>query len=363
MKKQQKRIFLSLLSTLPIAGILAGCSTGNTFAKVNGQSVTHDEYVKALERQMVSPGQGQQPIPAERYVIDYLVGNKVILAAAGKLNAVPTEQDINSYYTTQKRLFEESNIGKNYEEEVKRTGSTVDEVKNEIKMQLAEANIYTRKTNLGDKDINEAYDKLKAAKRAGLPKRVQLRLVTVVDKSADYAAVEKALKENKSLEEIARQYNPAQLKAVAGLFPVAQPIENFPPDIRAKIEATKDGGTFGPVVFPQMPPGQKVWVGVVEKRAELNLSLEDMRSILRRQIVQEHIIQEQQQQEAGGPEGDFLKVRREIIKEIVKKAKEGGLGEAPKAPAKPAGIPAMGAPAAGAPVKPMAPAPKPAAPK
>ena len=375
MKKQQKRVSLSspsllslfsLFTLLPLAALLAGCPSNSSFAKVNGQSVTREEYVKALERQTVSAGQGQN-IPAERFVIDYLVGNKVILAEAAKLNAMPTDQDINSYFTTQKRLFEESNIGKNYEEEVKRMGSTTDEVKDEIKVQLAEANVYSSKTNLADKAVLDAYDKLKAAKRAGLPKRAKLRLIVVTDKSPEFAAVTKGLSEKKSLEELAKLYNPAQIKATAGLLPQAQPIEGFPPDIQAKINTTADGGYFGPVTLPNLPPGQKAWVGVVEKRAELNLSLDDMRSILRRQIVQERIMQEQQQMQSGMPPGEFMKVRNEIMKEkldakfessdaaytsvwgdIVKQAKDSGLGELPKTVAPAANSGAMMPPAGGA---------------
>jgi SurA N-terminal domain len=391
MKKQQQRVSLSLrqrvslslLSALPLAIVLAGCTSNNTFGKVNGQSITQDEYIKALERQMVSAGPNQN-VPAERYVIDYLVGNKVLLAEAGKLNAMPTEQDISSYFNTQKRLFEENNMGKKYEEEVIKTGSTMDEVKDEIKMQLAEANIYARKTNLEDKAIMEAYDKLKAAKRAGLPKRAKLRLIAVADKSPDFNAVVKGLSEKKSLEDLAKLYNPQQLKATAGLLPQAQPIEQFPPEIQAKINSTADGSFFGPIVLPGLPPGQKAWVGVVEKRAELNLSLEDMRSILRRQIVQERIMQEQQQMQSGMPAGDFMKVRAEIMKQkldakfepnnaayasvwqdVVKQANDNHLGEVPKPAALPPGNPAMGAPVpAGAPPvgappamgKPLAPA-------
>ena len=80
MKKQQKRVSLSLISspsllslfslfaTLPLAALLAGCPSNSSFAKVNGQSITREEYIKTLERQTVSAGQGQN-IPAERFVI------------------------------------------------------------------------------------------------------------------------------------------------------------------------------------------------------------------------------------------------------------------------------------------------------
>jgi SurA N-terminal domain len=382
MKKQHQRLHLSLLSALPLAIVLAGCTSNNTFGKVNGQSITHDEYVKALERQMVSVGQGQS-IPAERYVIDYLVGNKVMLAEAAKLNVMPSEADTNSYFNTQKRLFEESNIGKKYEEEVTRAGTSVDEVKNELKMQLAEANVYASKTKLEDKVIIDEYDKLKNEKRAGLPKRVKLRLLFVQDKSPDAAAVTKALGEKKSLEELAKKYNPEQMKATGGLLPQAQPVAAFPADIQTKINTTADGGYFGPVTLPGLPPGQVAWVGVVEKRAELNLSLEDMRSILRHNIVQKKIMEEQQQVQQGMPAGEFLKVRAEIMKQkldakfessnasystiwqdVVKQANEQKLAEVPKPRpgGMPMGNPAMGAPGGGAPPVMMPPGGKPLAP-
>ena len=63
------------------------------FATINGQVVSKDEYIKALERQTVLVP-GGQTTNAERLVLDQLVGNKVIIGEAAKISAVPTDEDV-----------------------------------------------------------------------------------------------------------------------------------------------------------------------------------------------------------------------------------------------------------------------------
>ncbi len=295
-----RRAVLAFTAALAGASLLTGCSGKNdVFARVNNQVITKDEYIQALERQMVQVP-GGQPTNAERLVLDQLVGNRVLLAEASKNNVLPSDEDVNKLFETQKRIFEQQVPGKSYDEILKEQGTTVEEIKNDLKVQMAETNLYAKLLKLEESEVRKAYDAGKD--RYSLPQRVQIRLI-VAQSPADAKKVEKMLADKKKFDEVATEMNPPQLKANGGLIQQTTPIANLPIPWQSKIQPTAEGKYFGPVDFPGQP-GTKSWVMVEKKMPAFSIPYEDAIPIVRRELVQFKIM-----------EPANAKVRNQIIKQ------------------------------------------------
>ena len=267
--------------------LAAGCSGEKPFARINGQVVSREEYIKALERQTVLVP-GGQTTNAERLVLDQLVGNKVIVSEAAKLNAVPSDEDVTRFYDTQKKLFEAQFPGKSYEDSMKEQGTSPDEIKSDMKVQLSETNLYARRLNLTDKDVRDAYERASAQGSVGLPARVQLRLIVAEPNSPDFQKAQQLLAEKKPFDEVSKTINPVQLRATGGLLPQATAINSIGVEYQAKVQQSAEGVSFGPVDFrlsAKQPP-VKAWVKVEKRLPALNIPFEDAAALLRRQLVQ-----------------------------------------------------------------------------
>ncbi len=279
---------------------VSGCGE-KPFLKVNGQTISKDEYIAMLERVQI-PTQNGAGLSAERLVLDQLVGNKVILAEAARMSVAPTESDINNAYNVRKKIFEQQQPGKSYEDELKKQGTTAEETKQDIKSQLAETAVYARRLNLGTDDVRKSYEE--NAARLGLPARTQVRLILLSPSAPQFAQAQKLLGEKKPFDEVARQVNvlPA-LRAGGGLQTMAD--QNFPPTVLAKLKQTADNAFFGPVDWPlpnNQPPA-KAWVKVEKKLPAFKLSPDDAAPLIRQSLVQQRITQPQN-----------LKIRDEVMK-------------------------------------------------
>jgi len=275
------------------ATLLAGCSGGigggggnDKFATVNGQVITKDEYIRALERQTVPLGPGQS-ITAERLVLDKLVGSKITLAEASKNNVLPKDEEVNKTFNVQKKLFEQQQPGKNFEQTLMEQGSSPEDLKNDIKAQMAETALFAKKINLDENVVNQAYEKTKG--QLGLPARAQLRLLVVQTNSPDFQKATQLLKQKKSLADVASQLNPPQLRANGGLLQQAQPIANLGP-WSSPVQKGAEGSYFGPVDFPGQK-GVKAWVQIEKRYPAFQILREDALPLLRQQVVQQAILQ------------------------------------------------------------------------
>lgn|GEM_PF-1291520 len=341
----------------------AGCSSDNTFAKVNGKPITTEEYIKALERQQVQVG--QSAINAGRIVLDQIIGQKIILDEASKLGVLPTEADVNNYYEFRKKLFEAQFPNKKFEDQMKEQGSTAEELKTEIKYQLAETNVYAKRLNVGRDEIQKTFEQFKGQY---LPARVLLRLIVAYPNSPEYKEAEKQLKEKIPFDDVAKKVNLPNLVGTGGLLPQPTPISQINPKYQTEVQKKSDGDYFGPVDFniAQGAPPAKAWIKIEKKLPAYTVTLDEALFDVTRQVVQAKIM-----------DGANAKVRDEIMKtkmdatfepikpaykdvweSIKKQAQEAGIGkiatgEVPAtggmAPAPTGEAPAPVAPAPGAP--------------
>jgi hypothetical protein len=282
--------FGSVAALLTGAVIASGCASDKPFAKVNGQVITRDEYVKALEQQQVVVP-GGPPSNAEKLVLDQLVGNKILLGEAAKINAVPTEDEVNRYYELQRKMFEGQYPGKSYEAAMKEMGTAPEQLKAVMKVQLAEATLYSRELGVTDAEIRQAYDAARGM--VGLPARVQLRLILVAPNSPEFQQAKKLLEVKKPFDEVAKQINPPQFKANGGLLPQTTAINQIGLDYQSKVQQSVDGAWFGPVDFrlSQTQPPAKAWVKIEKKFPAYTVNYEDAAPLVRRQLVEQKLTQ------------------------------------------------------------------------
>ena len=269
----------------------AGCGSKDNFARVNNQVITKDEYIKALERQQVAVPGGAQPINAGRLVIDQLIGNKITLTEAAKANALPSDEDVNHYYELQKKLFENQVMGKTYEETLKEQGTTPEEVKTNLKAELAESNLYAKQLKLDESEVRAAYDK--AQGQIGLPARVQLRLILTTPNSPDFAKAKQMLAAKTPFETVAKEVNALpQLKTTGGLMPQTTPINQISPSFQSQVQQGPEGTVIGPVDFSvgQNQPPAKAWVKVEKKLPAFTIPFEDAALLVRKQLVQQKLL-------------------------------------------------------------------------
>jgi hypothetical protein len=317
--------------------LLAGCGGQDTFAKVNGQVVTKDEYISMLERQNVAIP-GGAPTNAERFVLDQLIGNKVTLAEASKANVLPTDDQVNSLYKVQKNLFEQSVPGKEYEKFLSEQGTTPEQIKNDLRVQLAETGLFAKKLKLDENEVRQAYDRLRGS--TGLPARAQLRVIVVGNGTPQFAEAQKLLAAKTKFADVAKKVNPPQMRNSGGLIQQAQAVAGMPPQWQAEYQKTAEGSYFGPVDFPNQP-GAKAWVMVEKKLAAYNIPLEDAAPVIRRQLVQQKMLQPENASVRNEimqlkMKADFQPTQKQygdVWSAVKEQAQLAGIGETPAAPA------------------------------
>jgi hypothetical protein len=258
------------------------------FAKINGKPVTMAEYLHLLERQTVnlSGSGGVQPTNVERLVLDTLVGNRVTADEAAKVGVAPTDADVDAFYRLQKRLFEGQTPGKDYEQTLSDQGVTPDEIRYDLRAQLAESALYAKRLNVSDADLRAAYNDNQG--RFGLPARVQMRAILVKAGGPEENEAAKLLAAKTDFAEVAAKLNPAPLRANGGLIPQTTPLAALPAEWVPQVEKTAEGGTFGPVEFPAQP-GTKAWIRVERKYPAVAVPFEEALPLVRRQLVLEKL--------------------------------------------------------------------------
>ncbi len=359
----RNRISLGGLSVLAAASLLtAGCGE-KPFAKVNGQVITKDEYIQALEQTLAVAGpNGSVPVPAGRMVLEQLVGRKIILSEATAQGVMPSDDDVNKAFRYRKDMLEQSQPGKSFEEELQKQGTTPEMLKENLRAELAEVAVLIKNLSVGEEKVRQYYTDHRD--EFGLPARVQVRMILLPPSGPQFAAAQKLLADPKNFtEKAARELNVIpQLKVSAGLQVL--PTQQLPPAVAGKIQAAAPGQVIGPVDWQIQGGMAKAWIKVEKKLPQYSVPIESAAPVARQRVIL-------QLQASNDPK--FNQIRNEIIKKkfdaavetasptydmiwksVKQSAMDAGLGVTP--PAAPAASSAAPASAPGG----AAPAPAPA---
>jgi hypothetical protein len=354
--------FVAAMALAAGATLLAGCGE-KPFAKVNGKVITMDEYVKALERQQVQVP-GGQATNAERLVIDQLIGNKIITDEASKAGVLPTDDEVNRFFEFRKKLFEAQYPDKKFEDVIKDQGSTTEEIKSEIRVQLSETNVYAKRLKLTEDDTRKAFEQFKGQY---LPQRVQLRYVLVMPNSPDFNEAKKLLDAKTPFEQVAKKINLLpNLKASGGrLAPAPQPMTQVLPKLQNDVQKAADGAILGPMdleIQPGAPP-VKAWVQVEKKYPAFTVGYDEAKADVLRQVVQQKILDpanatvrtEIMKMKMNATFEPSSAAYNEVWGAVKKQAQDSGIfDQAAAAPTAAPGAPVPMAPPAGAPAAPPA---------
>jgi parvulin-like peptidyl-prolyl isomerase len=186
-------------------------------------------------------------------------------------------------------LYEHQFPGKNYEVNLREQGISLEDVRNDLKAQLAETNLYIKRMNLNQNDIRDVYDKARGV--VGIPERAQIRLVVVPAGSEEFKQAEKLLVAKTDFAEVAKQVNPPQLRANGGLLGPLAPLQNLnlPPALKEAVEKNAEGQVVGPVDLPNNGPALKGWLKVEKKLPAFKLPYENAAMLVARQLVQQKV--------------------------------------------------------------------------
>ncbi len=284
----QRRFLLVPPVALTLIAVIAPAAVAQeTLARVNGITITKDEYVRALERVPVTVAAGSRTVRVEagRVVLDQLIGRKIVEAEAAKQGVAPSKTDVERRFVVQTRLLQQQMPGVSLEAAMKQQGTTPEVIKAELRYQMAETNLLAKQLRIGDAELKQSFATYK--NQIGLPARAQLRIIAPQN-AAQFAQARKLMQAKTDFAQVARQINPASLQARAGLMGGPVPLADMPPGWRGAVQQAAEGAVLGPVAWPasKNQPASKAWIKVERKFGAVPLSFEDAQPLLKQQLVQ-----------------------------------------------------------------------------
>jgi hypothetical protein len=151
------------LCVMLLGGILlaaTGCGR-KTVGEVNDSAISQAEYYKTLERMAVPLTRGENPIldPATGRIIReqagylalrMLIDRRLVLQMAEKEKVMPTEEEVQKELERQKKQ-------PGFNERLKTLGYTQDDLKEDIKVELAAFKLITKGITVTDEEVKKAY--------------------------------------------------------------------------------------------------------------------------------------------------------------------------------------------------------------
>ncbi|MCE5322025.1 peptidyl-prolyl cis-trans isomerase [bacterium] len=172
-------VVLAILSTL-----LAGCGRKG-LVKINGEKVSKDEFYSRLEQVPVQTQQGTKM--AGQYVIEQIIGEKLIQGLAEKEGVAPTSQQIDKKITAIKK-----ESGGDLAKVLAQRSMTMDDLKKQLTIQQALVNVVSKGVTVPDADVKKAYEQALAAKNSPFKRPAQVFVSVIIN--SDKKAVDKAYK-------------------------------------------------------------------------------------------------------------------------------------------------------------------------
>lgn len=291
-----QRLFL-LWMAIPVAMMLAatGCSR-KTVGRINDKAISQAEYYKVLERLAVPLTQGENPVrdpatgrlvreQAGYLALRMLVDRQIILEMAEKEKVMPTEEEINGELERQKKLPA-------FNERLKTLGYTQDDLKEDIRVELAAFKLITKGITVSDDEVKRAYQQ--NIQRFTIPAQVQVALI-LVDNRKTLDEVQAMLKKGTDFHVVAVQKSiklPNMPQGVGGVW-LRETDDTFKqfPQLWHTLQKTPVGGTTSPQPL-KLPTAQGKMVDgwvifkVIDKKERQVRPLDEVKEDLRRWLMQ-----------------------------------------------------------------------------
>ena len=304
---------LAVLSTLA----LAGCNhsgTGDSAASSNdvlpppnagsgsvatittpkgaSLSLTQPEFNAQLQNYIPnSPPQNFAPMgqSAGRLVMQQLLLNLMVEGLAQDQGVAPTDADVNTQYSNIKMLQDARNI-KGFDQALTDAGMTPDIFKDlQVKPQVAQLKLLTKGMTVTDADVQTYYNANKD-KQFTKPVRVHIKRI-VVATAGEAQSISKAIAGGQSFEsQVAQSLDKS---TPDGDVPQWVPLDPAPPALAAvikPIKSTPPGSVTPPIVVPGQNGQNTYWlVKVVEKKDKETLPLDQIKDLIRANLLQQKV--------------------------------------------------------------------------
>lgn len=224
-------LLLALLAPMAIAQT----PMDKTLVIVNGQAIDAKTYFKRME---VMPNVGS--LVQDKFVeatpgyltISKLINETLMLQLAKENGVAPTDSEVEA------KLKEQQTENSELLASLQRIGFSVDDLKYDIRLQIAEFKLQTMGINITDQEVETFYKDHLA--QFTLPKRFVLRVIAV-DTDDKKKAVDAALSSGKAFGDVAREQSMDLSKSKDGLMGEV-PESSLIGNSAAAVISTKKGG-------------------------------------------------------------------------------------------------------------------------
>jgi foldase protein PrsA len=284
------------LCVMLLGGILlaaTGCGR-KTVGEVNDSAISQAEYYKTLERMAVPLTQGENPIrdPATGRIIReqagylalrMLIDRRLVLQMAEKEKVMPTEEEVQKELERQKKQ-------PGFNERLKTLGYTQDDLKEDIKVELAAFKLITKGITVTDEEVKKAYQQ--NIQQFTIPAQVQVALI-LVDNRKTLDEVQAMLKKGTDFHVVAVQKSiklPNMPQGGVWLRETDDTFKQFPP-LWQTLQKTPVGSVTSPQPL-RLPNAQgkavNGWVlfKVLDKKERQVRPLDEVKEDLRRLLMQ-----------------------------------------------------------------------------
>jgi foldase protein PrsA len=203
-------------------------------ATVNGEEIKGGEYYYRMEYLPgvgKSVGQAFVEFPPGLLTLDQLITERLVFQLAKKKGVSPSDLAVQDEMAA--RVRANPNLVQTWTS----TGRTADELKYQIKYELAKFNIQTAGVTVTDLEVKNYYTK--NPEMFTTPKQVKLRVI-VVDSTDEEAAVDKELKGGKSFADVASGHSIDATKVNGGAYGTV-PVSALGTKSKEAIEKAKIG--------------------------------------------------------------------------------------------------------------------------
>jgi parvulin-like peptidyl-prolyl isomerase len=237
--QSSQKVAAVLTSVLLGAALITGCGQ-KPVAKVDGKDITADAYMAEMERIKLPTA----PKSLGEMAMEKLIDDTVVLSEAEKQNVMPNDKDV------QLELDATKFQNPQFDETIKQTGMTPTEYKENVKIQLAKLNLYTKGISVSKKDVDAEYHTAKKSAPYTMPPSVKWQVI-VLPTSAEAEKIQKVLSEGANFSMVARDKSiDPQSKERGGEMPMIQlspTMQGVPPELAKALRTLPEGKISDPI--------------------------------------------------------------------------------------------------------------------
>jgi foldase protein PrsA len=267
-----------LIAGLTLLGALSGGCGQRMAIKVNGQTLTEDQFYKRC----CDFSQGPLSPPIGFGVLERSIQEMLMTQEAKRLNLEPTDAEINAELDTFRKQMTAN--GQNLEKRLQQVGMPLDAVKDQIRLEVLQRKLITQGVTVTDKDIEQYYNQNKQSPQFTTPKQVSAGQITVPTEPAA-KEVEQTLSKNAAFDLVAHSKSIDQYKDQGGRLPTLQQGYPVPPGVSPLVFAEAFKLPAGKASAPIKVGNNWVILKVIDEKPQVTRTLAEARDDIRQMLM------------------------------------------------------------------------------